>query len=87
MKIQFRKDTSPWSWNREVYEWKPIGSQTWCRIHRKNIVFSTDRTPEGYAFQRNIFNQAHEGQVLTLKATYWNHSIAKTLVIEGIEND
>lgn len=87
MQIQFRKNTSPWNWNKEAYEWKPLQSQTWYKIHRNNIVILHERNPQGFALERNLFNQALQGQVLTLKATYWNHSYAKTLVIEGIEND
>ncbi|MDH7506551.1 MAG: hypothetical protein QHH15_02020 [Candidatus Thermoplasmatota archaeon] len=83
MKIQFRKDRSPWNWNKEIYEWKPTENLTWFKIHRKNIAFKTSKTPEGYTFQRTLFNQTLQGKTLTLKAQYY----AKTLIIEGMEND
>ncbi|MDI6715322.1 MAG: hypothetical protein QMD43_09950 [Thermodesulfovibrio sp.] len=70
MEIQFRKDVSIWNWNKEVYEWKPLNSQTWYRIHRNNIVFPTgERNPHGFSFERNVINQALQGKILTLKAT------------------
>jgi hypothetical protein len=87
MEIQFRKDLSPWNWNKEIYEWKPIHAQTWYKIHRKNIMVIHERNPQGLALERSLFNQAFQGQTLTLKATYINHPQTKTLVIEGIEND
>jgi len=82
MKIQFRKDTSPWNWNKEIYEWKPLHGQTWFKIHRKNIVVLHERTPQGYSFERNLFNQALQGQTLTLKATYFNQPKTKILTIK-----